>query len=95
MIASEHPTFEPVVDAEERRERERHEALALADRFGLDFVDMDQFRIDNDLFRSIPFDLMLRYEFVPEHQLDGRLSVVRWTSPSSTSSSSHSASRWR
>jgi type IV pilus assembly protein PilB len=76
MIASEHPTFEPVVDVEERRERERHEALALADRFGLDFVDMDQFRIDNDLFRSIPFDLMMRYEFVPEKQLDGRLAVV-------------------
>ena len=27
----------------------------------LEFVDMDTFRIDQDLFRSIPADLMLRY----------------------------------
>jgi hypothetical protein len=32
-----------------------------------------RFRIDNDLFRSVPFDLMLRYGFIPEAQLDGRL----------------------
>ncbi len=37
---------------------------------------MTHFRIDNDLFRRIPFDLMLRYGFIPEEQLDGRLSVV-------------------
>ncbi|HUF79262.1 MAG TPA: ATPase, T2SS/T4P/T4SS family, partial [Thermoanaerobaculia bacterium] len=76
MIASENPTLEPVEAAEERRGRERREAQELADRYGLDFVDMDRFRIDNDLFRSIPFDLMMRYGFVPEHQLDGRLAVV-------------------
>jgi type II secretory ATPase GspE/PulE/Tfp pilus assembly ATPase PilB-like protein len=76
MIASEHPTLETVEAVEERRERERRVARDLAERYGLDYVDMDQFRIDNDLFRSIPFDLMLRYEFVPERQLDGRLAVV-------------------
>jgi type IV pilus assembly protein PilB len=76
MIASEHPTLETVEAAEARRDRERREAWDVAERFGLDFVDMDHFRIDNDLFRSIPFDLMLRYEFVPELQLEGRLSVV-------------------
>jgi type IV pilus assembly protein PilB len=76
MIATEQPSLETVEAAEERRDRERREALALAERYGLDYVDMDLFRIDNDLFRSIPFDLMLRYEFVPEQQLDGRLAVV-------------------
>jgi len=76
MIASEQPTLETVEAAEERRDRERSEAQSLAERYGLEFVDMTRFRIDNDLFRSIPFDLMLRYGFVPEEQLSGRLAVV-------------------
>src|SRR5688572_18039659 len=40
-------------------------ARRLADRYQCEFVDMDTFRIDQDLFRSIPADLMLRYGFVP------------------------------
>ena len=38
---------------------------AFAARYGLEFVDLTRFRIDNDLFRRIPFDLMLRYGFIP------------------------------
>jgi type IV pilus assembly protein PilB len=67
---------ETVEQARERLAQERRAAEAFAERYGLDFVDMTHFRIDNDLFRRIPFDLMLRYGFIPEHQLDGRLSVV-------------------
>jgi len=44
---------------------EAAEARRLADRYRLEFVDMDEFRIDPELFRSIPADLMLRYGFVP------------------------------
>jgi type IV pilus assembly protein PilB len=51
-------------------------AREIAERHDLDLVDMASFRIDNDLFRSIPFDLMLRYDFVPQEQLPGRLAVV-------------------
>ena len=40
--------------------REVAHARALAERYRLDFVDMGMFRIDQDLFRSIPADLMLR-----------------------------------
>ncbi len=40
-------------------------ARRLAERYRLEFVDMDLFLIDNELFRSIPADLMLRYGFVP------------------------------
>jgi len=77
MIAPDQsPTLETLEAAEERREAERRQARALAERFAIEYVDMDRFKIDNDLFRSIPFDLMLRYEFVPEQQLDGRLAVV-------------------
>ncbi|HEX4346468.1 MAG TPA: GspE/PulE family protein [Vicinamibacterales bacterium] len=57
------PGDEPVTDAERRAEVEQ--ARRLAERYRLDFVDMDTFRIDQELFRSIPADLMLRYGFVP------------------------------
>ena len=59
-----------------KEQRQQREAADLAERLGLELVDMEQFRIDNDLFRSIPFDLMLRYSFIPDRQLPGRLSVV-------------------
>ena len=55
---------------------ERARARALAERHGLEFVDLDRFRIDSDLFHSIPLELMLRYGFLPQEQLAGRLAVV-------------------
>ncbi|HZI63775.1 MAG TPA: GspE/PulE family protein, partial [Thermoanaerobaculia bacterium] len=65
-----------LAEARARQEEERQAAEALARRLGLEFVDVTRFRIDNDLFRSIPFDLMLRYFFIPEAQLPGRLAVI-------------------
>jgi type II secretory ATPase GspE/PulE/Tfp pilus assembly ATPase PilB-like protein len=70
------PAAETVEQARERLAQERANAEAFAGRYGLEFVDLTHFRIDNDLFRRVPFDLMLRYGFIPEAQLDGRLSVV-------------------
>ena len=76
----------PAADADSEKESaeqlqarlasERRQAEEFAARYGLEFVDMTRFRIDNDLFRRVPFELMLRYGFIPEGQLDGRLSVV-------------------
>src|SRR5881275_1599695 len=61
--------------AEERR-AELAQARRLAERYRLEFVDMDNFRIDQELFRSIPAELMLRYGFVP-YRRDGKtLSIV-------------------
>jgi len=40
-------------------------AQRLAERLGLEYVNVIQFPIDHDLFRSIPVDLMFRYNFVP------------------------------
>jgi hypothetical protein len=70
------PEAETLEQARARLARERHDAETFATRYGLEFVDMTHFRIDNDLFRRVPFELMLRYGFIPETQLDGRLSVV-------------------
>ncbi len=63
-------------DAADRFARDEEEAKGLAARFGLEVADLQNFRIDNDLFRHIPFELMLRYSFIPERQLEGRLAVV-------------------
>jgi type IV pilus assembly protein PilB len=52
----------------------------LADRYRLEFVDMDEFRINQELFRSIPADLMLRYGFVP-YRRDGRTLVIVVSDP--------------
>ena len=52
------------------------EAQRIAGRLGLEYVDLGQFRINTDLFRRIPFDVMLRYGFLPQEQLPGRLAVV-------------------
>ena len=40
-------------------------ARRLAERLGLEYVDVMQFPIDHELFRAIPVDLMFRYNFVP------------------------------
>src|SRR5437899_339765 len=60
---------------------ELEEARRLAERYRLEFVDMDTFRIDQELFRSIPADLMLRYGFVP-YRRDGKTLVIVVSDPS-------------
>ncbi len=51
-------------------------ARKLAERYRLEFVDMDEFRINQELFRSIPADLMLRYGFVPYRREGNALVIV-------------------
>ena len=55
-------------------------ARKLADRYHVEFVDMDEFRIDQELFRSIPADMMLRYGFVP-HRREGKSLVIVVSDP--------------
>src|SRR5262247_3304843 len=55
-------------------------ARKLAERYHVEFVDMDEFRIDQELFRSIPADLMLRYGFVPLRR-DGNSLVIVVSDP--------------
>jgi len=51
-------------------------AQRLAERLKVPYVDLNDFQIDAELFRSIPVDLMFRYNFVPWKMEDGRLLVV-------------------
>ncbi len=59
---------------------ESGDARRLAERYRLQFVDMGEFRINQELFRSIPADLMLRYGFVP-HQRQGDTLVIVVSDP--------------
>ena len=73
------PATAPEVSAEERGAEEAA-ARRLAERYRLDFLNMHDFRIDQELFRSIPADLMLRYGFVP-YRRDGRSLVIVVSDP--------------
>ncbi len=55
-------------------------ARELAERYRLDYVDLTRFRIDQDLLRTIPADLMLRYGFVPCRR-DGDALVIAVSDP--------------
>src|SRR5438094_6982321 len=70
-----HPELISGIGAEEHR-AELEQAKRLADRYRLEFIDMDTFRIDQDLFRAIPADLMLRYGFVPYRRVGKALEIV-------------------
>jgi type II secretory ATPase GspE/PulE/Tfp pilus assembly ATPase PilB-like protein len=65
---------EEATPAQHAAEAER--ARRLAERYRLEFVDMHLFRIDQELFRSIPADLMLRYGFVPYRREGQALLIV-------------------
>ncbi len=52
------------------------EAMELAKKYGVPYVDLGKVNIDHELFRSIPVDLMYRYNFVPLSEEDGVLVIV-------------------
>ena len=55
---------------------EEERARRLAERYRLEYVDMAQFYVDQEMFRSIPVDLMLRYGFVPYRRDGDNLAIV-------------------
>src|ERR1700744_21524 len=52
------------------------EAQAAALRYRCEFVDLRDGAIEHDLFRSIPVDLMFRYNFVPLAAYNGTLEIA-------------------
>jgi type IV pilus assembly protein PilB len=58
---------------------ERAEQLAAA--LGLPFDDLGDYRVEPELFRFIPVELMLRYQFVPLHR-SGDAIVIAMVDPS-------------
>ncbi|MDE3111107.1 MAG: pilus assembly protein PilB, partial [Acidobacteriota bacterium] len=60
---------------------EREQARRLAKRYRCPFVDLREQRIDPELFRSIPAEMMFRYNFVPLESHDSTL-VIALVDPS-------------
>jgi len=69
-----------LVATPEEDSQEVARARQLAERYHVEFVDTDEFRIDQALFRSIPADLMLRYGFVP-YRREGKALVIVVSDP--------------
>jgi type IV pilus assembly protein PilB len=55
---------------------EREHTQRLAERYRCPFIDLADHRIDPELFRSIPAELMFRYSFVPLEARDSSLVIV-------------------
>jgi type II secretory ATPase GspE/PulE/Tfp pilus assembly ATPase PilB-like protein len=64
-----------------REEEDRKRAAELAERSGLPFDDLSEYRGDPELFRQIPIDVMIRYQFVPVER-QGDVVVVVMADPS-------------
>src|SRR6266576_3884153 len=51
-------------------------AQRLADQYGFPYVELEHFVVDHELFRNIPLELMIRYQFLPEKRENGHIAVV-------------------
>ena len=51
-------------------------AQLMARRYHAEFVDLKNFKISHELFKSVPVDMMFRYNFVPLEQMEGRLAIA-------------------
>ncbi|MBI3209570.1 MAG: type II/IV secretion system protein [Candidatus Solibacter usitatus] len=69
MAASDRPRInDPAFEVSQARN--------VAARYRCEFVDLKEGRIDHDLFRTIPVDLMFRYNFVPLRAENGTLEIA-------------------
>ena len=64
------PNGKPIVSDETAQ------AQVLAARYRCEFVDLRNFRIQHELFRTVPVDMMFRYNFVPLEQLENKLIIA-------------------
>jgi type IV pilus assembly protein PilB len=65
MATTEHSNVIAGVTSAADEQQERDVARKLAERYRYAFIDLREQRIDPELIRTIPADLMFRYNFVP------------------------------
>ncbi len=52
-------------------------AKRVAEQYGFQYVEnLEHFVVDHGLFQTIPLDLMIRYQFLPERRENGHIAVV-------------------
>jgi type IV pilus assembly protein PilB len=76
MATTEHLPPVPGLPGDGDAQHEREFARKLAERYRLSFIDLKEQRIDPELFRTIPADLMFRYNFVPLEVNNNVLSIA-------------------
>src|ERR1700684_628117 len=74
-------TNNPIVVTSPGEGSEQEQSRRLAERYRCGFIDLREQRIDPELFRSIPAELMFRYNFVPLESHDSTL-VIAMADPS-------------
>jgi type IV pilus assembly protein PilB len=58
-------------------QEERTQAESMAERYHAEFVDLKNFKIQHELLRTVPVELMFRYNFVPiEQRMDALVIAV-------------------
>ena len=55
---------------------EEERSRLLADRYRCEFINLRDYKIDHELFHSIPVDLMFRYNFVPLRAREDSLEIA-------------------
>src|SRR5216684_3806996 len=76
MATTEHSNVIAGATSAADEQHEREVARKLAERYRFAFIDLREQRIDPELFRTIPADLMFRYNFVPLETHDNVLSIA-------------------
>ena len=59
-----------IVEGSEQKARD------MATRYRCEFVDLRDYHLDAELFKTVPVDLMFRYNFVPLEQNDSTLAIA-------------------
>jgi len=63
--------------APEKPANELDRAQDIARRYRCEFIDLNDFQLQHDLFKKVPVDLMFRYNFIPlEETRDGKLCIA-------------------
>src|SRR5258708_4655419 len=75
MATTEHSNIAGITSAADEQ-NERDAARKLAERYRFPFIDLREQRIDPELIRTIPADLMFRYNFVPLESHNNVLSIA-------------------
>jgi type IV pilus assembly protein PilB len=76
MATTEHSNVMAGIASTVDEQHEREVARKLAERYRYAFIDLREQRIDPELIRTIPADLMFRYNFVPLEVHDNVLSIA-------------------
>ena len=73
-MAATAPPVANLYSADQLSEQER--AQLLARRYHAEFIDLKNFKIQHELFKSVPVDIMFRYNFVPLEQAGNKLAIA-------------------